>query len=1141
MKRGFRGAPRPLLPSMLLVATNPNAGQEHAAVAQSQPSSSSPQPTPTPPPITTPTPPPITTPTPPPITTPTPPPIPTPTPPSIPSPTPPPDTEPTPLEHIYEEQSPVHHHFSPPQEQAPSQMPMDDLLHEVPKKVIEVGRVYERRNLVLTDSEEEEPEVQGRKSQDDPLDSSVQGLVTPPTTKVSIDKGRRYKRRKETKEESSLKLGFSRRVDAGVKQIKDKGEGESPICISEETPKKSKGTTFYQEEASLAESKLEEEELTEQQKKRKAQVQFEAQHYTNEDWDFIRAKIEANAELSKSMLGSELQGEDFAKKMVDLVNQRKKIKEWKLSQLKKLSLKTSLKRFGEELQTKTPKRLKEDEAKDDEPTKKSGKETKRRKQWLGTKTPINPVPVAMKTPSIPTYKIIKQGEKGVYQIVREDGRDIVYINFGAMLKSISRDDLTDSVSMGEQRSMKDEMLKISTSIFITNFLENFNAKDLWNACNQYGNVVDAFIPNRRSKSGDSDVEGVPEIKFEEDIANFNKEYVSVGQNDDRSEDPFNIYGLLNKRQDDKNKGSISVESRKYPPGFTPMGRREVHSNEVNESKRESVEGCQSTHEEEVVSGIQKNGLKNKSKEDIKGSVCSCHFKKPKDPCSGSLILQLMDNLVKVGQTIGYNMEGCPKGLWVPTGNNLLIISVYAPQELAEKKMLWDYLTHAMTNWKDDVVMMGDFNKVRKKAERFGSVFNVQGVDALKLFISNAGLEEIPLGGCSFTWCHKSATKMSKLDHFLISEGLISSCPNISAITLDRYLFDHRPNLMRETHYDYGPIPFRFLHYWFDMEGFDTFVEETWKEAHVVDFNAMVKLMKKLKYLKENIHVWNKAKKEITKNSKISLKAELAELNSVLDKGEDRNYDPMDDEPIWAVDHVVAPTPGFAITILETANEFAIKALFDRLLEEIRAFSQQKNESLTDAWLRMKEMLRNCHGHNLSKGNIIKIFYHGLSEITQEVLNAAAGCIFLYKTPNQAYQLLEDKVLLKRDCSKNQKAKTSLKKTVAFADEGSSNSNTDKIMARMDAMTLKMDAQYKELQNHAKKTKPDDDAYTYIQVEEKINSCKLFVGHVFTMITATVTQIAIICIKCHEVVITETTIDPVLMTNLMIFKNNSMIS
>ncbi|GJS16207.1 hypothetical protein Tco_0410679 [Tanacetum coccineum] len=33
-----------------------------------------------------------------------------------------------------------------------------------------------------------------------------------------------------------------------------------------------------------------------------------------------------------------------------------------------------------------------------------------------------------------------------------------------------------------------------------------------------------------------------------------------------------------------------------------------------------------------------------------------------------------------------------------------------------------------------------------------------------------------------------------------------------------------------------------------------------------------------------------------------------------------NYNPMDDEPMWAADHVVAPTPGSAITIPETANE-----------------------------------------------------------------------------------------------------------------------------------------------------------------------------------------------------------------------------
>nr|GEX70789.1 BTB/POZ and MATH domain-containing protein 2-like [Tanacetum cinerariifolium] len=88
------------------------------------------------------------------------------------------------------------------------------------------------------------------------------------------------------------------------------------------------------------------------------------------------------------------------------------------------------------------------------------------------------------------------------------------------------------------------------------------------------------------------------------------------------------------------------------------------------------------------------------------------------------------------------------------------------------------------------------------------------------------------------------------------------------------------------------------------------------------------------------------------------------------------------------------------------------------------------------------------------------------------LNVTVGGIFLYKTPNQAYQLLEDKVLLKLDWAKNKKTKSSLKKTIAFADERNSNSNTDKIIARMDAMTIKMDAQYKELQSRAKQTTPD---------------------------------------------------------------------
>ncbi|GJU03481.1 chromatin remodeling 4-like protein isoform X1 [Tanacetum coccineum] len=64
----------------------------------------------------------------------------------------------------------------------------------------------------------------------------------------------------------------------------------------------------------------------------------------------------------------------------------------------------------------------------------------------GTNISINPVPVAIKPPSIATYKIIKQGKKSVYQIVRENGTNIVYNKFWSYAekkKDITRDDLTE--------------------------------------------------------------------------------------------------------------------------------------------------------------------------------------------------------------------------------------------------------------------------------------------------------------------------------------------------------------------------------------------------------------------------------------------------------------------------------------------------------------------------------------------------------------------------------------------------------------------------------------------------------------------------------------------------------------------------
>ncbi|GJV40227.1 reverse transcriptase domain-containing protein [Tanacetum coccineum] len=121
------------------------------------------------------------------------------------------------------------------------------------------------------------------------------------------------------------------------------------------------------------------------------------------------------------------------------------------------------------------------------------------------------------------------------------------------------------------------------------------------------------------------------------------------------------------------------------------------------------------------------------------------------------------------------------------------------------------------------------------------------------------------------------------------------------------------------------------------------------------------------------------------------------------------------------------------------NRFFPPSLFNRLLLEIRNFSKNECESLTDAWLRLKNMLRKCHGHGLTKGTIIQIFYHSLDESTQAILDETTGGIFLYKILNQAFQFLDDKVLFELDWfTKSQNEH--YQKFVAFADGSDSNSD-----------------------------------------------------------------------------------------------------
>ncbi|GJV95350.1 hypothetical protein Tco_1546927 [Tanacetum coccineum] len=380
MKRGFRGVPRPLLPAMLpVVAVDQSTGQADQAV--DQPSLSKPLPSSSHPPVLS-----VTTESKPipvakQITHPT-------SLTQEPDSKPIEHTFEQPLpEHqplsprqeteVPQSQDPTHPHVT--EERT---ITVDDLLQLVPKlitkvdsletelkqtkltmgkalvklvkKVKKMEDVLKRRHVVLPDSEDDDAEIsskQGRNLQEEGLDEMVRNMMkdksevfkTPTQSKTSreedispttleaaktlskvasqrsksVDKGKRYKRRKESKGKD-IDTGFED-ISTGFEEVNTGGLG---VSTETRAPKRTK-EQIQQEEASLAEAirlqTLEEEETAKQ-------VYLDAllAKRLAEEEELTEAKLEANAELTKDVLGKDLFEQDFAKRMVNLVNQRKK-------------------------------------------------------------------------------------------------------------------------------------------------------------------------------------------------------------------------------------------------------------------------------------------------------------------------------------------------------------------------------------------------------------------------------------------------------------------------------------------------------------------------------------------------------------------------------------------------------------------------------------------------------------------------------------------------------------------------------------------------------------------------------------------------------------------------------------------------
>ncbi|PWA67088.1 hypothetical protein CTI12_AA319520 [Artemisia annua] len=153
--------------------------------------------------------------------------------------------------------------------------------------------------------------------------------------------------------------------------------------------------------------------------------------------------------------------------------------------------------------------------------------------------------------------------------------------------------------MRSVKTKEDDVARISTSIFITNFPEATSAKELFIACSQYGHVVDSFIPTKRSRAGkrfgfvrfinvfsvDRLVNNlytvwIDRFKFHANVARFNRASVNSQKLDSQMKD--------GSKRDCNNidKNGIGVKNYSQPRGMARSFVHAVKGQEQSDTKEE---------------------------------------------------------------------------------------------------------------------------------------------------------------------------------------------------------------------------------------------------------------------------------------------------------------------------------------------------------------------------------------------------------------------------------------------------------------------------------------------------------------------------------------------------------------------------
>nr|GEV75973.1 RNA-directed DNA polymerase, eukaryota [Tanacetum cinerariifolium] len=365
-----------------------------------------------------------------------------------------------------------------------------------------------------------------------------------------------------------------------------------------------------------------------------------------------------------------------------------------------------------------------------------------------------------------------------------------------------------------------------------------------------------------SSEGTSDDEEIPKTIFDDNPPSPNH----CGEmGDPPSKDLFKTYDLLKKK-------SVEVvhessPSLTHPSGFTPdcVVSSKANGHETEGSARESTKSPRSSFNAKVMNSSQ----------EVHAEVNS-DYVGPKAVKHGGSVLEVMEEMIRVGQVLGYSMDGClgrkPKKEWI---KELTIKNKINFLSIQETKM-------SCISQMDMKFMWGNSNYdfVFSESLRYsGGILCVWEASVFKKDNVTISDNFVAIYGTGVPSSSKIIFVAIYAPHDVQCKRILWDYVMTLIVCLDRHLSDHRPILLHEAHTDFGPTPFRFYHSWFELAGFDDMVEQKWRSFSHSDGNRMVR---------NELHVidkelYNGVVSDASLLRRLKLNRQLNEINAIETK------------------------------------------------------------------------------------------------------------------------------------------------------------------------------------------------------------------------------------------------------------------